>query len=83
VPAEELWRAKRAAQARDIGHASRQDLSSGERLLLSPEEIHSAKAKWPKAKLSLSAVEIRKNALNTPVARKQRAPRPLGRKSAR
>jgi hypothetical protein len=39
---------KREAQVRDLLAARNQDLSGGERILLSPEQIRAAKVKWPK-----------------------------------
>lgn len=52
VPAEELWRMKRDAQARDHAVGAREDLSGEKRLLIRPNLLRGAKIKWSSAKLS-------------------------------
>ena len=48
LTAEDLQQMKRVAQERDQANAKHVDISNGDRLLLSPAEIHSAKVTWPK-----------------------------------
>jgi len=52
VSGELLWRMKRSSQARDRELVARGAVSLEDLMLVKPKALHSARIRWPTAKLS-------------------------------